>query len=1260
MKLIDISDLVFWADKPASKAGLPELISRLVRATHTKIKDLNIPKGKSTFRGGWDGFIISADESEFVPKGYSAWEFGTQADYVGKAEGDYVKRTKDTLGADPSKTTLIMVTPRTWEKKDEWVTEKMKDNIWKDIIVYDGGKLVEWLALAPVQTLWFLQQIDRAPTEGFESITDFWEGYRYGPSFQISPEMVTVGRQDVIVELIKRIKLPPNIIPIRAQSISEMIAFLAGAIELMEIGDKEEFISRTVIVENLNAFKILVSNFDSLIFVPRFDSGSIVHQAVHTGHYVILPVDPDEDYPGMLDLPKLDRDGLIEALKRTGLSAEKAEKLSRESNRDMAVIRRRERFEMAKPTWADPANIMQIIPAALVGKWNEKIEGDQEVLEVLSGVPYAEYVKKINPWKMAPDTPLKQVADQWRITSPLDVWYYVRKHIQKDDLEKFMSCFHTVFNTADETLVWTVEEKIEKMLKGSTVAHSPAVRKGLAESLILIALSTEPLPSVPSGQAWVDGQLSTMLKADPQKLLKFGNHELPLVAEASPLVFLNWIEEYLANTGTTIYRIFEEKDAGLMPVTYLTGLLWCLEALAWFPEYLSRVVCILTELVALDPGGQLSNRPANSLRAIFLPWCPQTYAPESYRKDALSLVKKKSQEVAWKLCLSLLPKGQEVAFKSYQFRWRYSVSKDIIVPIKFSIASYDYLIEIALLLGGTDPERLAGLVKEFAKPLSEFQRNLIVDHIKTNIPIINDDENRLYKEIRTTIGQHEELSSAHWALSMEELKGLKEILAATAPVADVASRLWLFEEAYPKYPGMMSYRGHSIEERDNDLLEKRKEALIEILKDISLRELISHIPGRGNKGLIGETLAYILDKEADIKLMLETTELNLGNADYDPDLYMFFRRHSAIIGADKLMTLVLKLLPDNFSDQATAKTLTFLEFNNNLLDFVKTQNTKVQEKFWQTVSVYPGYLSPENKLYVLTQLTDYHRHYAALDTAFRIRDELSSELLYEILKNAVTKKSIDHGRIQNYEVNELFAVLDRFKDLSKEKFFELEWLYMPVLTSLDNKRRPVNLHREMMNNPLAFMEILIHVSIPRSETLKQQEFKLNDQDKEWYKFKVRQCYKLISTCNQVPGADEIGLINYSFFQDWIITTRKLAAEAERSEIADAFIGQILAKHPLDENGLPVKEIRDMIEAINTASLKSNFSASLFNDEGPIKKGVFEGGVDERIKADEYNQKRETLVNLWPSTSAIFQGLSDSYTYSALQADNQATLMDLDY
>ena len=54
-----------------------------------------MPKGKSTFRGGWDGIVMTPEQTEFVPMGVSLWEFGTTGDAKGKANADYDKRTTD-------------------------------------------------------------------------------------------------------------------------------------------------------------------------------------------------------------------------------------------------------------------------------------------------------------------------------------------------------------------------------------------------------------------------------------------------------------------------------------------------------------------------------------------------------------------------------------------------------------------------------------------------------------------------------------------------------------------------------------------------------------------------------------------------------------------------------------------------------------------------------------------------------------------------------------------------------------------------------------------------------------------------------------------------------------------------------------------------------------------------------------------------------------------------------------------------------------
>jgi hypothetical protein len=70
---------------------------------------------------------------------------------------------------------------------------------------------------------------------------------------------------------------------------------------------------------------------------------------------------------------------------------------------------------------------------------------------------------------------------------------------------------------------------------------------------------------------------------------------------------------------------------------HVSNLLWALESLAWSPRYLGRVCSVIAKLAARDPAGRYGNRPANSLRNIFLLWLPQTFAPLDDRFRVLDL-----------------------------------------------------------------------------------------------------------------------------------------------------------------------------------------------------------------------------------------------------------------------------------------------------------------------------------------------------------------------------------------------------------------------------------------------------------------------------------------------------------------------------------------------------------------------------------------------------------------------------------------------
>ena len=72
--------------------------------------------------------------------------------------------------------------------------------------------------------------------------------------------------------------------------------------------------------------------------------------------------------------------------------------------------------------------------------------------------------------------------------------------------------------------------------------------------------------------------------------------------------------------------LFHSDEGFVHPTEYLSNLLWALEMLARSKDYLMRAALLLGHLDEVDPGGRWGNRPAASLRRIFVSWSPQTYA----------------------------------------------------------------------------------------------------------------------------------------------------------------------------------------------------------------------------------------------------------------------------------------------------------------------------------------------------------------------------------------------------------------------------------------------------------------------------------------------------------------------------------------------------------------------------------------------------------------------------------------------------------
>lgn len=437
--IITRDQLGSWADTPESKANFPYLISRLIRATTAKDTKVDIPWGSATYIEGWDGIVNSKEEARYIPEGISLWELGTGQDPKKKADADYEKRTKDPRGYTPQEATFVFVTPRIWTGKDTWVKRRKEEKKWKDVIVYDGISLAQWLDEAPAVSRWFASQgyAGVCSSDGIITADECWEEWSCSGQLELTPDCVLAGREVAKDALIRRLGEDPSIIGVRASTKGEAIAFILATMKASDSEESGRFFSTTLIIDQEDRFRsISLSMQHALTLIVRFDNAGLFSGAVRRGHHVLVPLGADDVFsPDPITLPAVDRDTLIEALVESGLSRTKASKYTKESGHDISILKNLLGFPSYGAAWINTQPIRELIPALLLGRWDESYPGDRELLEKLSGMSYDEYKGLLGRWLHLPESPLKKIGETWRLTSPLDLWRSISAHLTDQDFQ---------------------------------------------------------------------------------------------------------------------------------------------------------------------------------------------------------------------------------------------------------------------------------------------------------------------------------------------------------------------------------------------------------------------------------------------------------------------------------------------------------------------------------------------------------------------------------------------------------------------------------------------------------------------------------------------------------------------------------------------------------------------------------------------------------------------------------------------------------
>lgn len=1267
MRFINTNDIENWANTIDCKYHLPHLIRRLILATidNNSIKNIHFPYGEEVQTGGFDGELITESDNMFVPLGESVWEFGTTKVKGKKANSDYEKRKQDTLGKNPVDTTYININAKKYRDKNKWVEEKKNERFWKDVKYIDAIDIEQWLELAPTVELWLAEKL-RKPTLGIYTDEEYWKLWSENKSTIIAPEILLGDSRFNEIETVKSfLSNNENVLYIKSITTDEAVAFpLAVINQLNNIVD-----IKTVVIDNRESFSKFTQTDKQLIIIVKFKIESIdLNGAVQNGHKLIIPLSLSDEATSSekIQLPIVSRETFETGLKNMGINSEQARILTKNSGRNISVLKRLLKFDdTTKPKYLDgvEVKVKDIIPILLINRFSENLDGDKEIIQKLSGKSSEEYIQFLRILVTLEDSPVYYINGVWRLVSPTDAWLYFAKYVTKQDLTNFQDlCLEVLSEVLYKyTLLLENRGNLYQTSENRT-KYSSKLREGICETLVVISVFGEKyeLESISSISSYIDNIVQIILEKDVLVWRSLSSN-LVLLAEASPNIFLNNLERIIKDKSVSSF--FELEKGFFTSSNDLAPLLWCLDIIAWFPEHLMRVSKALCEIILISPESfPTSNTPLNNLRNIYRAWYPQTNANAEDRKKILEILIKKFPDILYGLLYSLAGNQHNTAFHTPRPKWRlFSELREIRVSQREVYYMRDFSISNIIEMSKNNIDRILSLI-DLLDEMECGTMDKALNVIGNSADFDEESKKEIYHKFRKFIGNHRSCPTAHWALPTKILEKIEQTALEFKPEDDILNESYIFEEHNPEF--LEGRQGNDFRKHNKEIFLRRLQfvgAVIDkygIDKIFYLASKIEHPYLYGNVLALSDKISQE-DKQAIYKLIESGDKNSLA-------LVEAFVRISENRTDLKTQTDVLDgLIKSGLSIQGIVDFLNFLRGRIDLWKFVSDlKNKEVEKLYWKAQQGFIHTESTEELFYALDKLEQYNKPFTFLNTlgcgAYEHKNILTSDEVLSALEKVSLANFDDTSHFDHYHFRNLLDFLYSKNDYDIERGAKIESKFIFVFTEGSYRPKPENLFKLMSQKPDVYFGIVSQSYFPDEDELREAEIEKIKDNSNFQEILITG-WKILDSFNLIPSLQKDGTLDSDIFKEWVCGVRELAKNNHRIKTTDGCIGRLLAKYPIDmkENkGFPT-EIYDIIEEVETDEIRVAFETQISNNLGSTTRGAFEGGNIERFKANYFDSLFEETKITHPNVSPIFKNLKDKYILQAKREDENALLRSLE-
>lgn len=1226
--IVTATDLETYADTREIEQVLPEFVSLLIKESVSDLTLCRIPYGDSVGQPGWDGIVETVQGGrQYVPAGRSVWEIGTGATPQKKATDDFRVRTKSTVDAERKDASYVVVTPHSakWAqpKQDKWLKSRLKHG-WKAIKILDGVQLAEWLREYPILGKALLKRmklVDRAT--GFTVPTEYWANVqtmtRHGDP-PLPPKLFLIGRDQARQKLQQLFDGQENDLLLNIESpldVDDFVAaFLAdaadGGVKLTHhrcllIKDPDTWLTMT----NLRARHVLVAH-------PALDLEGAGEQlalaARHRGHAVVIPIAGAAGTSGgnIVALRSPSAHQIEQCLTEAKYPLDRARELGSAGALSLAALKRYLRGMGERPPYSAWPSAPVLALASAVGRWAGSNPADQKAVGGIVGKAYGEWIEVLRPESLRPDTPLSQTDEQWKVISRGEAWSGLGLFLFDADLERIGNVAVEVLGERDSRFEVPADRRFMAAAEGKELRHSTGLRRGLAETLALLGSRPLALTSCSLGRPETSALLAVrkLLQDADWVVWASLNSELPLLAEAAPDEFLDQVEAALAKDDCPFKTVFAQEGAGVFGGNYMTGLLWALETLAWSSDYVIRVVSLLGDLAAIDPGGNWSNRPVNSITDILLPWHYQTTAPVEKRKAAIESLLREQPTVGWNVLLSMLPNNYGVTSGTRKPTWRPLVSPAYEVRVTDreyweQVAMY---AELAVQTAASDLSKLGSLVDRLPD-LPPPSHRRILEHLQsdavTRLP--EADRTSLWEALCDLVAKHRKFHDANWAMPVATVDQLIVVADQLAPASVLLSQRRLFSE---REFDLLDDKG-SYEEQHARLIERKDEAIAQIYQDGGIARVMEFARAVTSPGRVGESLGRgSAASDSDLlPAMLESADTVEQAVVRGFVWQRYWARGFAWVDAQPF---------DRWTTNQKVGFLTMLPFLEGVWSRLEKILGLSAREYWKAVPGNPWQESEDKLTLAIERFLEVDRPRGAFLCLYRIaagKKPFSAELGMRVLLAAVESES-EKISLQQHNLVTVIKALQRDPNADRNELFKVEWAYVEVLDHQFGGV-PQTLEQRLADDPGFFIELIGLIFRSEKDKEKPRAEPTSEQ-----KAIAQNAYKLLRVWRRVPGTKPDGSFDPEAFKQWVSEVSAAATKTGHVRIAQSELGQVLPYAPPDPSGLWIhRAIAEVLNAKTANPMRSGFTIELFNQRGVHGHSA---GRDELAIAAGLHQKAESL------------------------------------